>query len=390
MSIAADFAQLQREYRNMEQNRRAYTEESQNIIRRQKAAIKKLKKDYEALKAELVMEQRHAAGVGKRGASSELQRIQDLGDLYTQKIAVETKNIEEMDKAIGMMKAKILQQRKLMGGVNAAKENQMMVQKQIRILENRLDKALVKFNEALAHNKQLRETIDNLRRERVVFDNIYRKLEKELHEKKKQMANVIEMSNQAYEARDAAQMEITAIEQANQKEREDFEEQIAELNRLIEADRKRKDFMMKDKRGDDVGTRGDMTMEEEARLKKKVTKGVWGMAKDKANIQVAEMKVQSYEEAFNKIKQSTGISDIDELVTTFIQNEDQNFSLFNYVNEQNNELEKLEEQIQSLHEEELKYTQVSARDSVHLLLFAVRQSNRIHPPACLPFVGRVL
>lgn len=45
-------------------------------------------------------------------------------------------------------------------------------------------KALVKFNEALAHNKQLRETIDNLRRERVVFDGIYKKLERELHEKK--------------------------------------------------------------------------------------------------------------------------------------------------------------------------------------------------------------
>ena len=42
-----------------------------------------------------------------------------------------------------------------MGGVNAARENQLMVQKQIRILENRLDKALVKFNEALAHNKEL-------------------------------------------------------------------------------------------------------------------------------------------------------------------------------------------------------------------------------------------
>jgi uncharacterized membrane protein YgcG len=125
--------------------------------------------------------------------------------------------------------------------------------------------------------------------------------------------------------------------------------------------------MMKDKRGgasEDGTTRGDMTVEEEARLKKKVTKGVWGMAKDKANIQVAEMKVQSYEEAFNKIKQSTGISDIDELVTTFIQNEDQNFSLFNYVNEQNNEVEKLEEQIQVLHEEEHKYTQESG-DDVH-------------------------
>jgi hypothetical protein len=32
--VAADFAQLQREYRNMEQNRKAYTEESQNIVDR--------------------------------------------------------------------------------------------------------------------------------------------------------------------------------------------------------------------------------------------------------------------------------------------------------------------------------------------------------------------
>jgi hypothetical protein len=30
-------------------------------------------------------------------------------------------------------------------------------------LENRLDKALIKFNEALSHNKRLRETIDDLR-----------------------------------------------------------------------------------------------------------------------------------------------------------------------------------------------------------------------------------
>mgnify|MGYP001460891698 CR=1 FL=1 len=81
--------------------------------------------------------------------------------------------------------------------------------------ENRLDKALVKFNEALAHNKQLREEIDNLRRERVVFDNIYRKLERELHDKKKQMSNIIELSNLAYEQRDAAQMEVAAIEAQN-------------------------------------------------------------------------------------------------------------------------------------------------------------------------------
>ena len=71
------------------------------------------------------------------------------------------------------LKQKVLQQRKSMGGVNASKENYNMIQKQIRILENRLDKSLVKFNEAIAHNKTLRDNIDDLRRERVVFENIY-------------------------------------------------------------------------------------------------------------------------------------------------------------------------------------------------------------------------
>ena len=147
----------------------------------------------------------------------------------------------EINKQIKLMQEKILIQRKKMGGVNAARENQLMVQKQIRILENRLDKALVKFNEALAHNKNLREEIDNLRRERVVFDNIYRKLEKELHEKKKQMANIIEISNQAYEARDQAQMEIAAIQQADAKETQEYDETMVSLGKQLEEDKRRKD-----------------------------------------------------------------------------------------------------------------------------------------------------
>ena len=44
----------------------------------------------------------------------------------------------------------------------------------------RYAQALKRYNEALANNKRLRENIDNLRRERLVFDQIYRKLEKEL------------------------------------------------------------------------------------------------------------------------------------------------------------------------------------------------------------------
>merc|ERR1719316_1823698 len=187
------------------------------------------------------------------------------------------------------------------GGTKAALENAKAVQKQIRILENRLDKALQKFNEAIEANRGLREEIDTLRRERVVFDDIYRKLENELQSKKKEKANIIEQANAAYEARDSAQAQMAALKQ--QADKED-------------------------------------------KMKKKVTASAWGIAKDKATINTHIEKIQSYEEAFAKIQAATGISDVDELVQNFIDGEDQNFTVFNFTTGQNDEIEKLEQQIQ--------------------------------------------
>ncbi len=59
------------------------------------------------------------------------------------------------------------------------------MQKQIRTLENRLDKALVKYNEAKAHNKQLRAIIDSLRKERGRTDEIYQQEMLDLQKKQK-------------------------------------------------------------------------------------------------------------------------------------------------------------------------------------------------------------
>ena len=42
--------------------------------------------------------------------------------------------------------------------------------------------------------------------------------------------------------------------------------------------------------------------------------------------------VEVIEHAFTQIEKATGISSVDEIVTTFIKSEEQNYSLFNYVN----------------------------------------------------------
>lgn len=357
----AELQQLQREYRHMELNRRAYAEESQSILRKQQQTIDKVRKENELLKSDIAMMMRGTTKPISASQHETIQKLQDQGDKYANSIEFEKKNISTMEEQTHIMKQKLLHQRKSMGGVNAAKENYHMIQKQIRILENRLDKALMKFNEAISHNKELRDIIDDLRRERVVFENIYKKMERELQDRKRQMAEIIELSNQMYEQRDQFQMEIAAIEQSNRKEQEEFENQMVELGRMLDTEL-RLPSPNRTQNGETLdGTTITPGSPEERKLLKS-SSGYNGTT-DKVEINSYE-RVQNFEEAFNKIKAATGITDIDELVRTFIKNEDHNFSLFNYVNEQNNEVEKLEEQIQVLKEEEKKYAQESGEDAI--------------------------
>jgi hypothetical protein len=361
----AELMQLQREYRHMELNRRAYAEESQAALRKQQATIDKLRKDNDAIKADIAMIMRSSNRPMTSVQQENIQKLHDLGDKYANAIDFERKNISVMEEQVAILKQKVLHQRRAMGGVNASKDNHFMIQKQIRILENRLEKALVKFNEAIAHNKTLRNQIDDLRRERVVFESIYRKMERELHERKQKMAEIIELSNSSYEQRDTYQMEVAAIEQANRKEQEDFEEQMLELGRMLENE------LRLPAPGGRSGTSGGFGGSRSASTSDLHGKGgdSWGATGVGAGGgggggNDAFERVQNFEEAFNKIKTATGISDIEELVRTFIKNEDHNFSLFNYVNEQNNEIEKYEEQIQALREEERRFAQESG-DDVH-------------------------
>jgi coiled-coil domain-containing protein 63/114 len=355
-SRQAELIQLQREYRHMEVNRRAYSEESQILLRKQQKTIEKLRSDNDMLRNDIATITRGSSRPLTVAQQQEIHRFHDMKEKYLSLIDVERENYQRMELEIDEMRQKVLSQRKAMGGVNAMKENHYMIQKQIRILENRLDKALIKFNESIAFNKTLRDKIDDLRRERVVFENIYRKMERELGEKKKAMAEIIESSNHAYETRDTYQMEIAAIEQANRKEQEEFEQQMVELGRLLDTDLALP-----------LPTRG-RTLKYSKTGTKPLSNHTGPVSHPSDNIIIesaALERVQNFEEAFARIRASTGITDVDELVRIYLKNEDHNFSLFNYVNEQNNEIEKCEEQIQALREEEAKLTHGGSEDVHH-------------------------
>jgi len=57
-------------------------------------------------------------------------------------------------------------------GVNAARDDTELATKQTKLLENKLEMSYIKLNEAMGRNKLIREDIDNLRRERCVFEQV--------------------------------------------------------------------------------------------------------------------------------------------------------------------------------------------------------------------------
>ena len=183
VSVDAELDELQRRYRIMEGDRKSYAEEVQAVVRKQKAQIEKLKRENGQLKQELALQSRSVAQGDGGAVSTRITKLQDAVDMVTKSVESEKKRGEEVDFRTKTVREAILAERKDMGGNNAPAEQNQAVNKQIKVLEHRLHRALVKFNEAIAANKDLREEIDNLRRERVVFDGIYKKLQLELSER---------------------------------------------------------------------------------------------------------------------------------------------------------------------------------------------------------------
>merc|ERR1719223_351816 len=117
-------------------------------------------------------------------------------------------------------------------------------------------------------------------------------------------------------------MEIAAIEQANRKEQDEFEEQMITLGNLMDTELQmpvntsasslasrtknisRSNTLYATKTGPPGGTmRPDETASASTQKE----------GKSEEDINFLE-RAQNFEEAFNKIKSSTGISDIDEVV----------------------------------------------------------------------------
>lgn len=183
----------------------------------------------------------------------------------------------------------------------------------------------------LGKNKTLRLEIDNIRKEKVIFETLYSKLETELVRKKHQVNDVIEVASGAYEERNKIQAKMAELIQQSQKEQQEFDNEIRTVQELIDQDDEMKSKIKKISHMNNKslhGHTGDKNDEGLDELKK-----------------LTKQKIFSFEEAFVKLMKALQFTNLEDLVTCFVKAEEKNFSLFKFVNELNNEIDNFKTQI---------------------------------------------
>ena len=87
--------------------------------------------------------------------------------------------------------------------------------------------------------------------------------------------------------------------------------------------------------------------------------------------------VEVIEHAFSQIEKATGISSVEEIVTTFIKAEEQNYSLFNYVNMLNSDIDMINEQNKHISQQISHHQQLQNMSNAEKDKFAQRLQQEI-------------
>jgi len=221
--------------------------------------------------------------------------------------------------------------------------------------ENRLHDLIQRFNQTLAENMKLKGSIELLRKEKETYDHIHSRMSIELSTKSSEIESIVEKSKSAYAARDAANSQKEQLKIQADREHAEFEKEWQELARLFENDRKVREFVLQKEtlKKTKMGNMDD-PLSSSALQSGTIRPSTGSLTTSEEN------RLTELEKLFDSVRTATGLRSLDDLVSFFIEEEKENYSLFNKLNQNINEIEKISFQIKAV-EENIE----SLRNSVH-------------------------
>ena len=325
---------------------RNHMQQHKKISKQLHGQIKKDKKTIELFKekiAKLILEKKKLEE--KQSAKGDTEQLETPQiQMLKQKIMKEMEEKKEFDDKIADIQNDFLVIKSEMGGLNATQALKERYEKHIRILENRLDKANQKFNDAIEYDKNLRNEIDKLRKERFFFENIYKKLEKELEKLRKDISKNLEEAYDNYEQRDVNQEGFENLKAQMIKKETEYTNILSGIaNEMNIRNTRKKAQEKKELKSFKIDEENSLATKKYTR---KLKSEQFQQQQDNLND-----RLQNLQFKFEKMKEFTNQKDIFALCNNFKNNVQENFDLFLSITMISNEAKKLESEIKEMEEE---------------------------------------
>jgi len=230
------------------------------------------------------------------------------------------------------------------------KETHESVAHSLRSLEYRLEKAIVKLNHVSHDNQEHKNKINEIRRERIQLNQVFRKAIDDIRKTTNSIERVKTEADESKNTIEDTKVRIAAMKKRRDRERKEFGHEVERLKMQTKnQDREKKEGEVKMYK-EAVSARNKreyMIADEEsefseASMMKRILKLAFLNTIQRRHIKQHQKNIEIFEQAFATIKSTTGISDIEEIVRIFVKLEERNFSLLTYVNDLNREIEEME------------------------------------------------
>jgi hypothetical protein len=228
--------------------------------------------------------------------------------------------------------------------------------RRIRALENKLDKAMIKYNEAQSIRKTYEQIVKRLKEERIGFDNQLQAIERTLSTKQRDYEELMLLSGDANHAREVALNELDRVKGGYQEERKVREKELRESHQMVQVRRQMLDRMkQREKTRNNLSGSGEANDSTSQAAIQNVTANM--IAKERIE---TRNKIDIFENAFRKIKEATGVSDVNEVIQKIVSQEGTTENLISLTKENASKIETLNEQKRRLKSrvEEVKYSGV--------------------------------
>uniref|UniRef100_A0A7N8XYG6 Outer dynein arm docking complex subunit 3 n=1 Tax=Mastacembelus armatus TaxID=205130 RepID=A0A7N8XYG6_9TELE len=353
-------AEMQRKIQLLEGDRTAFYESSQSSIKRNRETIRQLRQDSKRLYRQLADanagdEQIIRAAFQNRGLEKDAYRNKSGKAALTtlnQRVLSKTKRLNALKHTTQTY------QRRL----EDVKDN-------LRALENSLEKTQFKCKEAENIMTNYLKLKRHMQDESLTFQGQLDSLEAEILKHREELQKLEAMNNDAQMSKEAAKAELQHLEELLYKERKERESIIANLRKKVEE---------RKAQAEKVDRRTQRTTMQPDELSSEAQRSTTRMAGEE------EKAISTFEEAFQRIKEATGVTDIQEIVERFISQKETHQHLEKLKGENEKVLQDLKEQKELLNQQfqDMKYSGEAELSSDKQMLEECQQQLEAQQQKC--------